>query len=125
MNRVLVIDDSRTMTDMLWNCLSSEGFDVITAENGNQGIKAIEEYRPDLVLTDIIMPEKNGIEVAMYLRMNYPDIRVIAMTSGGTISAQDHLNNIMKLGADYMLKKPFKKDEVLHAISSAMDLVAA
>ena len=113
------------MTDMLWNCLSSEGFDVITAENGNQGIKAIEEYRPDLVLTDIIMPEKNGIEVAMYLRMNYPDIRVIAMTSGGTISAQDHLNNIMKLGADYMLKKPFKKDEVLHAISSAMDLVAA
>ena len=125
MSRILVIDDSRTITELLWNCLSSEGFEVITAENGNEGIKAIEEYQPDLVVTDIIMPERNGIEVVMYLNLYYPDTRVIAMSSGGTISAQDHLINIEKLGADFALKKPFSSEELLSAISNVMTLVMA
>lgn len=125
MCKILVIDDSRIITDMLRNYLTNEGFEVITAEDGSEGIKAIDEYHPDLVITDIIMPKKNGIEVVMHLKFNRPSIRVIAMSSGGTISAKEHLSNVMRLGADFILKKPFSYEEIHLAITNVMKMVMA
>lgn len=125
MYKILIIDDSKVLRDMLWDCLSGEGFKVITAADGNEGINLVGQFRPDLVITDIIMPEKDGIEVTMYLKQYHPDIRIIAMSSGGTISAQNHLSIISKLGADYVLVKPFNKEGILEAISSVRDLVYA
>ena len=123
MKRVLVIDDSITITGILRSYLADEGFDVITAGNGNEGIKMIEEYHPDLVITDIIMPERNGIEVVMHLKFHHPEIRIIAISSGGTITAREHLANIQKLGADYILEKPFTRDEILSAAKGVISLV--
>ena len=125
MSKILVIDDSRTMIEMLWSCLTKEGFQVLTAENGSEGIKAIEMYNPDIVITDIIMPVKSGVEVVMHLKFNHPATKVIAMSSGGVISARNHLSNIKKLGADSILSKPFNREEVLSAIYSEKAIEAA
>ena len=97
--------------------LLKEGFNVLSAGNGNMGIKMIEQEHPDVVITDIIMPEKDGVEVALFLKMNYPDIKIIAMSSGGAISADEHLSYIYKLGADAVLPKPFTREEILGAVS--------
>ncbi len=113
MSKILVIDDSRSIINILDNYLSYEGYEVITAENGDKGIRLIEKYKPDLVVTDIIMPEKDGVEVTMYLKLYHPEIKVVAMSAGGTIHAEEHLLNIKKLGADYVLEKPFTKEEIL------------
>lgn len=120
MSKILVIDDSRSIIDILDNYLTFEGYEVLTAENGNRGIDLIKKHKPDLVVTDIIMPEKDGVEVAMYLKLYYPEIKVVAMSAGGAIFAEDHLSNIRKLGADYVLVKPFTKKEILSAVSAAL-----
>jgi YesN/AraC family two-component response regulator len=89
---------------------------VCTADNGKSGIEMIDRYDPDLVITDIIMPEKDGVEVIMHIRQLYPDIRTIVMTSGGAIPAKDHLSMATKLGADFVMQKPVDPHKLLSTI---------
>ena len=120
MSRILVIDDSRSVLEMVSEYLSSVGHEVLTAENGANGIHMIDKYKPSLVVTDIIMPEKDGVEVAMYLKLYHPGIKLVAMSAGGTIHADEHLAHIRQLGADQVLSKPFTKSEILSKVNETL-----
>lgn len=119
MKKVLIVDDEPFILEGLQHSLTDKGFDVTTAENGENALSLLSQsYHPDLVITDIIMPEKDGIEVIWSLKEKYPDVRIIAISGGGRISATDHLKIAKKLGADAILTKPFSTDELMETIET-------
>ena len=80
MSRILVIDDEEIMRDLLRDMLESEGHEVICASDGKEGLELYSEISPDLVITDIVMPEKDGITVVWEIRAHYPDAKLIVIT---------------------------------------------
>ncbi|MCK4992634.1 MAG: response regulator, partial [Bacteroidales bacterium] len=118
MLKVLVIDDSSVIVDYIKGNLEEAGYEVCTADNGKAGIEMIDKYDLDLVITDIIMPERDGVEVMLYIKRLYPDIRTIVITSGGAIAAKDHLSMASKLGADFVIQKPVDPLQLLATISA-------
>jgi len=118
MKRILVVDDEKLIREGIQEALSEEGYTVFAAANGNEAIKAMQVFIPDVIITDIIMPEADGIEVLMNAKKLQPKPRIIAISGGGRISANDHLATARKLGADYILTKPFSIETLLEAIES-------
>jgi DNA-binding NtrC family response regulator len=117
MFKVLVIDDSRVIVEYIKGNLEEAGYEVCTAENGKSGIEMIDRYDLDLVITDIIMPERDGVEVMMHIKRLHPELRTIVMTSGGAIPAKDHLSMASLLGADFVMQKPVDPHKLLSTIS--------
>lgn len=108
--KVLIIDDETAILDILRILLKREGFDVVTAASGQQGLMALQETHPDVVLTDIRMPGVGGIEILDAARELDPTIPVILMT------AQASLNSAIQAvnrGAFHYIQKPFSNDEML------------
>ncbi|NNJ73066.1 MAG: response regulator, partial [Enterobacterales bacterium] len=101
--------------------LKSEGFDVLTAENGKEGINLLTEQQPDLILTDLLMPEKDGVRVISEVRSNYPHIPIIAMSGGQSVFSPVFLEAASSLGATQTLTKPFADDELIDAIRSVLN----
>ena len=115
--RVLVIDDTAEVREMIGKMLSSEGYDVLEATNGEEGMQLIRsEPEIDLVITDLIMPEKEGIETIRELKQDYSHIRILAISGGGKIDAQNYLAIAKGMGADLTLSKPFVKQDLLKAV---------
>ncbi len=106
MTKILVIDDSPSCLEYLEGVLSAKGYGIITADDGLQGIQKIKKHEPGIVVTDIIMPNADGIEVIMYLRKNHPATGIIAISAGGNLHGEVYLNCAKKLGADFVLNKP-------------------
>lgn len=117
MFKVLVIDDSSVIVEYIRGNLEKAGYEVLTAENGKSGIEMIDRYDLDLVITDIIMPERDGVEVMMHIKRQYPELRTIVISSGGAISAKDHLSMASMLGADFVMQKPVDSHKLLSTIS--------
>src|SRR4051812_37442473 len=82
MKRVLVIDDEPQMRRLLCLLLHESGFDVIEASDGKEGLQTFRRFRPDLVLCDVFMPEKDGLETMLELSQTYPSVKIIALTGG-------------------------------------------
>jgi DNA-binding NtrC family response regulator len=99
MARILVIDDERIIRTIVKHALEEDGHEVIEAGDGEEGIQLYRKNPTDLVVTDIIMPRKEGIETIKELRRNYPDIKIIAMSGGGKISSVDYLKLARQFGA--------------------------
>lgn len=118
--KILVIEDDNSFRNVLVQMLEKAGFDVVQAENGNQAIKFCEETNPDLVLTDIIMPDKEGLETIQELLGICPDLKIIAMSGGGRFGPNSYLPLAAKLGAKKTLQKPFLREELLAAITEVM-----
>jgi YesN/AraC family two-component response regulator len=116
MAHILVIDDEAPIRLMLRILLESEWFTVSEACDGTEGIKCYRENAADLIITDIIMPEKEGIETIMTLRKENPSIKIIAMSGGGKNNADGYLKTAKLLGALETLKKPIRKDVLLSVI---------
>ncbi|MFA6009338.1 MAG: response regulator [Desulfobacteraceae bacterium] len=116
MAHILVIDDESPIRLMLRMLLESEGYTVTEACDGTEGIKCYRENPADLIITDIIMPEKEGIETIMTLRKENPSIKIIAMSGGGKNNADGYLKTAKLLGALETLKKPIRKDVLLAVI---------
>jgi CheY-like chemotaxis protein len=117
---ILVIDDDAAVLHSLAALLEDAGFRVHTASDGVKGLAAFRAHRPDLVLTDIIMPEKEGIAVTMEIRREYPSTKIIAMSGGGRMGNSNFLEIASKLGADVTLAKPFDGDQLLSALEHAI-----
>ncbi|MFH0824969.1 MAG: response regulator [Pseudomonadota bacterium] len=116
MPRVLVIDDQPEIRELLERMLRGSGYEVTVAENGDEGTKLFRADPYDLIITDIIMPEKEGLETIMELRRDYPDVKIIAISGGGTGGRDTYLNLACRLGAQRAVPKPFKRDELLAAV---------
>ena len=115
--KILVIDDDDMVRDSLAVVLRGQGYDVYTASDGYRGMSVFASARPDMVVTDILMPDQEGIETIRRMRLEYPEIKIIAMSGGGRIIDIDVLDLASKLGADAVLAKPFDPEHLLRRIS--------
>jgi len=116
MPRVLVIDDDETSRLLLRETLEDEGYEVEEASDGKIGVGLYRQNPTDLVITDLIMPGQEGIETILELRQDFPGIRIIAISGGGTGVSTNYLEVAKKLGARHTLTKPIKAEELLAAI---------
>ncbi len=117
MASILVIDDDVQIRSMLRNILENEGYQVTDAPNGKVGMELIKERSVDLVITDIIMPEKEGIEVVGELLDNFPDTKIIVISGGSrNLSADNLLFSVKMLGAHCAMLKPFEIADLLNSI---------
>lgn len=116
MPRILVIEDDAEVRELLERVLTREGYAVSTAANGKQGVASFGEQAFDLVITDIIMPEKDGIEAIMDLKRRRPDLKLIAISGGGRVEPGNYLHSAQLLGANRTLRKPFTNDEIVAAV---------
>ncbi|MCK4728855.1 MAG: response regulator [Desulfobacterales bacterium] len=121
MARILVIDDDDQIRAMLQQVLQREGYEVIEAADGKPGMRLFRERGAELIITDIIMPEKEGLETIMELRRDFPSVKIIAMSGGGHVSPKEYLYLAKKLGAQHTLCKPFTRQEILRAIRDVLD----
>lgn len=116
--RVLLIDDEQMVRKIVRKMLERSGHEVTEAENGRLGLEQLKTDRFDLVITDIIMPEMEGVETLMTVREQYPDVKVIAMSGGGRTGNIDFLGAAEKLGASAILHKPFTLGSLTAAIET-------
>jgi DNA-binding NtrC family response regulator len=118
--RVLLIEDEPMVRKIVRKMLQRAGHDVVDAENGRAGFELLERTAVDLIVTDIIMPEVEGIEVLTTVRRRHPSIAVIAMSGGGRMGNIDFLDVAKKLGAAATLQKPFTCGSLLEAIDRSV-----
>jgi CheY-like chemotaxis protein len=118
--RILIIDDEDELRSMLRQMLEQAGYEVTEAVNGAEGIQLYEQDTHDLIITDIIMPEKEGVETIIALRRADPDLPIIAISGGGRLDATDFLTMTKKLGARRTLSKPFRRDQLLEAVGECL-----
>ncbi len=116
MKRILLIDDDQAFLRPLELILRRAGYEVQTANNGTVGLRLFRQESADLVITDLIMPEKEGLETIMALRQIQPDLKIIAMSGGGRVQAGDYLVVAEQLGATRILGKPFTREELLEMV---------
>jgi DNA-binding response OmpR family regulator len=120
MSRILLIDDDDAVRTMLRLTLVEFGHTVIEAHNGIKGLARFPADGVDLVITDIVMPGKEGIEVIMELRLLHPQLKILAISGGGRVGSKDYLSIATFLGAAKVLAKPFSAQELLAAISELL-----
>ena len=116
MARILIIDDDVQVLDMLGQTFEQEGYEVIIAANGKEGIRLYREDPADLIITDLIMPEKEGIETIRELKRDFPDVKIIAISGGGRLDPEGYLHTAKMLGANRTFTKPVKREELLKAV---------
>jgi CheY-like chemotaxis protein len=114
---ILVVDDDEMMRSFVKELLLINNFKITTAENGKEGLKEFRENTPDLVITDIIMPEMEGISFIRKLRTHNKDIPIIAMTGNVHGRMEEFLEISSQLGADEVLSKPIKSEVFIEAIN--------
>jgi CheY-like chemotaxis protein len=120
MQRVLIIDDDEQVRALLHEILDRAGYEVTEAANGLEGLNLYRAGPVDLVITDLLMPEKEGVETIVELRREFPDARIIAMSGGGRNAGRDYLSIAAQLGAGATMAKPFSRQEVLNAIRDVL-----
>lgn len=121
MASVLVIDDEQSITTALSQILESAGHQVVVAPNGKIGMELFDVRPIDLVITDILMPEQDGVETVMKLRRQSPDVKILAMSGGGRYGFVHFLDVAKKLGADSTIYKPFTKHQILDAVNQLLE----
>ena len=122
MARILIIDDDDQFRTMLKTMLEKAGYnDIEEAANGSIGMKLFRQHPFDLVITDIIMPDKEGIEIIAELTRDYPRIKIIAMSGGGRIGPQSYLDMAKHLGASRTLAKPFKHSDLIDVVQELLN----
>lgn len=114
MVRVLLIDDETLSRELCESILSRHGFDVISVGDGRLGLEILQEEDVDILLTDIIMPEMEGMEVIIKATEIKPSLPIVAI-SGNSIG-QNYLETALRLGASAVLRKPFDRDDLLSVI---------
>ncbi len=120
MAKILVIDDDPQVGGVLERILARAGHTVRMAAGGREGIREFEEFEPDLVITDLNMPDMDGIEVIRELRRIRAEVAIIAVSGGGLMPKDLLLSSAEALGADGILRKPFEVRELLDGVDHAL-----
>jgi len=117
---ILIADDDASCRMMLRAALQNLGHDVVEASNGKEACAMLAQGAPSLVLLDVLMPEKDGIETIMEIRATHPNLVVIAMSGGGRFPGGDYLKIIGMLGANEILRKPFGLDHLNTVVAKVL-----
>lgn len=107
MARILIIDDNAELRTVMRRILESQGHRVSEAEDGRRGLLRLADQPVELVITDIIMPEQEGIEVILEIRKHAAGPKILAISGGSSFDAESLLSDAQALGADAVLSKPF------------------
>ncbi|PCK07105.1 MAG: response regulator [Alteromonadaceae bacterium] len=122
MSKILIVDDEIAYNELLKDYLESHGYSVVCAFDGKQGLELYHQEKPDLIITDIVMPDMDGIELLLKLTKKddkFP-CKVIAISGGGRINGGGYLATSKMLGADQIFEKPFKMEDLRNCIESIM-----
>lgn len=120
MARILVIEDDNEVREFLESLLGRAGYQTMAAANGKEGVELFHAHAFDLVITDIIMPEKDGIEAIMDLRRGRPGLKLIAISGGGRAEPENYLHSAQLLGASRTLRKPFSNEAIVAAVQELL-----
>ena len=121
MARVLIVDDEQMLREMLQQMLDIEGFETFTASNGSEALSVFKQCDPDVVVTDIIMPEKEGLEIIQILKGKKPNLKILAISGGSyNINVSDILKMAKALGANQALSKPIRRKEFIDTINNLL-----
>ena len=121
MKRILVIDDDVLTLDVLRRMLEAEEYEVVTALDGQKGMDAFHQTRIDLVITDLVMPVKDGLRTIMELRRERQDLPIIAISAGGAIPKERYLTAAQYLGDITAMPKPFKRQELVDTVKRLLN----
>lgn len=116
MARILIIDDDAELRMTLRAIVEQAGYEVVEASNGQEGLQRYVVVPTDVVLLDILMPEREGLETISALRRLNPQVKIIAMSGGGQTGTMDFLHAAALMGAQRTLHKPFRQQELLDAV---------
>lgn len=117
MQRILIIDDEESALDLLRRILEQEGYEVVEAKNGQEGIEIFRKQHFDLVVTDMVMPVKDGLKTILELRQEDPAVPVIAISGGGAIAKERYLNVAGYIDGVCAIAKPFTRQDLLVSVS--------
>jgi CheY-like chemotaxis protein len=120
MATILIIDDDASMRRLMVRTLGTGSHTLIEAQNGQEGLDLVGQHKPDVVVTDILMPRKEGIETIREIRELAPNIRIIAVSGGGSAHNLMFLDIAKVFGADIALAKPFRPNELVEAVEEAL-----
>ncbi len=120
MARILIIDDETQIRSMLRLMLERVGYEVIEAADGMEGLRQYRDNPSDLIITDLIMPNKDGIGMMIELKKEFPSVKIIAMSGGGVNRPEGYLDGAKKLGATRTLTKPIDRDKMLDAVKETL-----
>ena len=119
---ILIVDDEPGIRELLSMILESAGHAVVAAEDGVAAPKVLAAREIDVVITDLLMPERDGLEFITEIRAKYPKVKIIAMSGGGHIARDSYLRIAKNFGAHVLLEKPFSQSGVLGAVETVMKM---
>ena len=120
--RILIIDDDEQIRVLLQQMMEWAGFEVEVAENGKVAMNIQKQNPADLVITDLIMPEQEGLETISRLKRDYEGIKIIAISGGGRIGPEAYLPAAQELGADRVFSKPFDIQSVVDTVKELLNV---
>jgi DNA-binding response OmpR family regulator len=123
MARVLVIEDDEQVGKLIREILEREGHKVAEARNGEEGLQEFRRYPADLVITDIVMPVKEGVETISDLMLEFPETKIIAISGGGRVGPETYLDLASGFGASWVIAKPFKAEVLLAAVRELLETI--
>ncbi|MCI0491297.1 MAG: response regulator [Blastocatellia bacterium] len=121
MVEILIVDDDIQVREVLKILLSMAGYTVREATTARKAIESYKQQPSDLIITDILMPDKDGLELIREVRRIHPDAKIIAMSGGGQIGSEEYLSWAKKFGAKYHLSKPIPRKELLKAVETVLN----
>ena len=119
--KILIIDDEAPIRKMLTLLFERHQYTVKDACDGKQGLLVAKEFSPDLIITDLLMPEKEGLETIQDIKKFYPDIKIIAMSGGGIVQPEMYLKLAQNIGADQTFTKPIDSESLLTAVKRLLE----
>jgi len=120
MSKILVLEDDADMRELLREALEAAGHEVADAADGDAGLKLFKRSPADLVIADIFMPEKDGLDVIRELNAKFPEVKIIAISGGGRLGAETYLLAASRMGADRVMGKPFEMHEIVDAVREVL-----
>jgi len=120
MGTILIIEDDVVLRQALQSFFVKKGYTILIAPEGRTGLAVCNKTHIDIVITDIVMPEMEGLEIIITIRKKNPGIKIIAMSGGGQIGPEDYLEMAKKLGADRVLTKPIDFKTIYDTVENLM-----
>ena len=120
MSRILVIDDNTSMREAVCEMLQQAGYDTISVESGRQAAQIHRSDPVDLIITDLFMPDTDGLEIIYQFRHEFPNVKIIAVSGGGSRGLVELLSVAKKMGAQRALMKPFSWEDLLAAVQELL-----
>lgn len=114
--RILVVDDEDDVRELVCRMLEQDGYEAVPAAGGRQALERLGMLAPDLVITDVVMPEVDGFEVLLKLKGLAPAVSTLVMSGGGRLAPEFYLETARRFGVSAVLRKPFTRAEMLDAV---------